>query len=196
MLRMLSNLEYVFDKSDFDKIFFVYNVYQKAFEPFEDQVSFYCGWQNLTLEDFKKCKSSLLFVDDCLGNHSDRNFMLNLYKVHSHHLNISIISACHSIFSKEIHNMREISQNCLYLFILSSRRMVDQIEMLSRQIFKGGTKKGFMEIYKSLCESKPHQYVMIDTHPLTMGGTMIKRNLMPSEWPIECYVLNGTKLGM
>ena len=189
IFRILDDIEYVMNFKP-TQIYYVYGIWQDRFQHYKDNgsVRFFHGWNHDELEKSALPRDSLLIIDDSAEMLDDKDWLRSFYTKDSHHLSISIITVFHNVFCRLIPNMRELSQNCMYTFLTSSKRCYDQIEHFGRQVFKGGAAKSFLEIYKKICEDQPFRYLLINLHPLTNSVASLRTNIFRDEQPTVAYV--------
>ena len=186
MFKIISDPEWVMNFTP-TKILYVYGCWQDLFEKYRDKVNFYHGWDHDDLKLAKLPRDSLLIVDDAVELHENPDFIRSFYTKDSHHLGVSIICVYHNVYTKLVPHMREISLNTINTILTTNKRAQDQIECLSRQIFKKQS-KCFMEIYRKLCEEQNFGYVLLNLHPCTSNLAKIQCCIFREEAPTVLYV--------
>jgi hypothetical protein len=124
----------------------------------------------------------IIIVDDGLSA-ENQDLVLDLFTRLSHHLNISVILICQSIFDSHTPTLRICHRNAKYLIIFSCPR---DMNMLRTLIYQMNTcrKKG-QQILNVLEEelSKPRGYILIDLHPITQPALRYRTNILSEKEP-------------
>lgn len=186
--HMLDNIDYVLDKTP-TKIFYIYSHWQKPFELLEQsgKVTFFQGWDHPELQSPEEHKGSMWILDDVADTIKDPDWLRNFYCKKSHHLEITILTILHNIFSRAIPHLREISLNCQITVFLASPRALDSISTFSHQVFKDKA-KAFLQVYRKVCEEKPYGYCLVDASPLCPPQLRIRTNIFEFEKPLTVYI--------
>ena len=89
--------------------------------------------------------------------------------------------------------MREISQNCMYQILTSSKRCYDQVECYARQVFKSEA-RAMIEVYKKICEEQPYGFLVVDVHPKTPHFAKLRTQIFRDQQPQIIFVPKQCKL--
>ena len=157
----------------------IYNVPSE--QEFIDMISPFKGPKN---ENGEYTNSGSLFVfDDMFHDFSPKTSKL-IFQVYSRHMNCSIISMQHTIFSKNP-LLREISLNCTIMTLHSNARDKLQSKTFFRQITDG--KSGWLEqLYKELSKV-PYSYLFIDFSPTCKHHLRFRSHIMDDEGFTRVY---------
>lgn len=115
---------------------------------------------------------TLLIVDDQMNSLSEQ--ILELFTVHSHHKNISIILIVQNLFHQNKF-MRDISLNANYFILLKNPRDVQQFQYFARQI-NGENWKNLLKVYDDVC-GVAYQPLVIDLSQKTNNLVKYKTNI-------------------
>ncbi len=128
--------------------------------------------------DLTEQKPDILVIDDLMDEiNRDKSFE-NIFIKKSHHLNITVIFLVQNLFYKAS-SMRTISLNCHYIILMKNPRDVQQVSILSRQIFPSYTKY-FLEAFND-ATSIPYGYIRIDLTPDTPEYLRLSTRLTTEE---------------
>jgi len=153
-----------------EKILYAYGVYQKKFETLEAQI------HNLTLhhglpsrETIETMKSdvgnNLVILDDLMDEICKSSEMCSLFTREVHHGHISVIMISQNVFHQSRYS-RTISLNTSYLILMKTCRDLQQINLLSRQMFPTSSPR-LVEAYEQATK-EPRGYLVINN--LTSSG--------------------------
>ena len=106
----------------------------------------------------------IVVIDDLMDEITKDKSFENIFIKKSHHLNITVIFLVQNLFYNA-KSMRTISLNSHYIILMKNPRDVQQVSVLSRQIFPSYTKY-FLESFKD-ATSVPYGYIRIDLTPDT-----------------------------
>ena len=150
-------------KQPIKRVVYCYEVYQKIFEPLENQVNFVKGLISERVINSWNREHTLLIIDDLMFgsfSKSDEELLVKLYGVLSHHLNVTVIFITQNAFNKSKY-MRTISLNTHYIVLFANRRDGQQVRTLGRQLFSRDT-NAFIDIYEETMRSEPSRSSMRD----------------------------------
>lgn len=129
--------------------------------------------------DYKDIGGSIVIIDD-MGERLNRD-IVELFRIHSHHWNVTCFLLAQSLFSKN-QNFRAAASNATYTIAWKNPRDKLAISMFSRQ-FAPGDSKYVMAIYDEATK-KPHSYLLFDMHQQTPDGQRIRSNVLIKEFPM------------
>ena len=172
-------------------ILYCYMVNQPIFEAMEKHIPNFSSQKGLPSEEdiemfTKSGKHTILILDDLMSQVSNSPHAEELFTVHSHHRNMSIIYLSQNIFYSG-KKSKTISLQLHYLVLFRNPRDHSQIVTLSRQLFPGKA-QGFLEIYEDAL-SQPYSYLLIDISPHTDPKYRLRTNIFPDEDPIVYRLL-------
>lgn len=124
--------------------------------------------------------TDFIVVDDLMSELGDSKRLSEMFTKLSHHLNFSIIFIVQNLFYKS-KEMRNISMNAHYIFLMKNRRDVKQIEYFGRQIYSQNTKE-FMKVYMKATK-EPYSYLLVDNRQETPEAFRLRLELL-SEYPV------------
>lgn len=133
----------------------------------------------IDLNDLKP--NSLIIIDDQMNALSQE--ILELFTVHSHHLNISVILILQNLFHQNKY-MRDISLNSNYFILLKNPRDEAQFQFFARQINYDNW-KNLLKVYKDVCGEAYHPLV-IDLSQKTNNLLKYKTNIFNNDY-FETY---------
>jgi hypothetical protein len=136
-------------------------------------------YKNLpNLSDLKKFSPDIVVLDDLM---TDVNLeVCELFTVHSHALEISVIFIVQNLFNKNKY-MRTISLNSHYFVIMKGIRNENQVEILARQTF-GKKSKDVVDAFK-FATQEPYGYLVFDFHPNTNRELILRTRIFEEEIP-------------
>ena len=161
-----------------DHTVWFYGVYQSLYDEIPD-VTFVEGIPS-NFRDHIRGKT-LFIIDDLMAECGSDTKLSHLFTRGSHHWNLSVIFIAQNIFHKG-KEMREISLNAHYLFLFKSRRDVNQVVHLGRQLYPSKT-KFFQEVYLDATK-KPYGYLLVDLKPETNEDLRLRTNILPGQTQI------------
>lgn len=194
LCQMLKYKEQIFDKK-IHKILFCYSsdqpIYHELKSDLQDQITFYQGLPNKEMiEDFTKNRdNNILVLDDLASSNPDSKTLCELYTIHSHHKNMSIICLFQSIFQKGSLS-KLLSLNSHYQILFNFKRDKTTARILGSQILPGQLRY-FMESYKLAVEGKTYGYLLIDNHPKSDSKYMLRSNIIPPNF-VLIYLPSNT----
>ena len=195
ILTLLSSLDKYVNKP-IKKVVYISGMDQPAFEKFKENknIQFYFGWSDPDIqpEKFEHFHDYLIVIDDCLGQHYDKDFIRRAVTVLYHHVRFSILLVTHSMYTKVVDGWREISQNLHYIMWCNSKRTMDQFSILARQILSRDWRT-LVEIYKKVMEKEKFSCILLDLHPLSPPFAKIRTHFFDDQ-PTEIFVPKGQEL--
>lgn len=176
---LLSRQKDVFEEP-IDQIFYFYGIESKTSKFLRENypdIILSLGMPDLSEPEkmFSPEKNELIIFDD-LGNftESDPHFTSMLIKG-CHHLNVTLISLEHNIFSNS--KEKRLQSNQYHQIVLfRSKRNVHQIGTLSRQCAVADPK--FVQaVYRDITSRKPYSYLVIDLRPDSLDESRLITNV-------------------
>jgi hypothetical protein len=183
--KILVNQEDLIDKK-FDRIVFCYKTMQPSYDIFNFlnvPIEFVEGLVDFSLFDSKI--NNLVIIDDLMELCKDKNEVLNLFTVYSHHKSISVFLVSQNIFTKGKCS-RDISLNSSYMIIFKQPRDKVQVSVLARQMFPNNS-KAFLEAFDD-ATSKNHGYLFLDFNQSTSDNMRLQTDI--TEKPRIIYTFN------
>jgi hypothetical protein len=130
--------------------------------------------------EIKDTKTDFIVVDDLMSELGDSKRLSTFFTKLSHHMNFSIIFLVQNLFYKG-KEMRNITANAHYIFIMKNRRDVKQAEYFGRQSYSHNTKE-FLRTYLKATRD-PYSYLLIDNCQLTPESYRLRAELL-EEFPV------------
>lgn len=177
--KLLHYRKEMFDKK-LDVIFYVYVYEQPFFKDHPDVVFTKDIPQNLDPET-----NSLIIFDDFLSNRTKLKEICEYFIGAAHHYNASVIFITQNMFHQDSY-FRTISLNSTALMIFRSVRIVDQLQVLSRQLFGGKRGHVLPRIYSDACKT-PFSYILIDLSQTCPDNFRVRTRILPDEGPEVVY---------
>lgn len=114
-----------------------------------------------------------------------------IYTRYGHHLNITVITLSQNLFWK---NLRLVSLNNHYFFLLKFVRDKNQLQVFGRQLFLGNGCQNFIDIYNDAMKSskssdKIPQYLLVKVHPFD-NEYQFFTHILPEQGPPILYIMN------
>ena len=138
-----------------------------------------------SLEDLIRkagARRPLLIIDDGITS-ENQSLVADLFTRLSHHLNVSVILICQSLFDAKQPTLRLCHRNAKYLIIFPCIR---DMSMFRNLVYQMNTdKKKARQILQAIEKEfqRPHGYVLIDFHPLTPAAMRFKTNILRESAP-------------
>lgn len=165
-------------KVDTLKVLWCYGQWQKGYTNDADNViiTFHEGLVDETA--LSQYAPHILIIDDMMQELKDSKELSSLFTKISHHRGISVIFITQNIFCQG-REMRNISLNSHYFFLMKNPRDRQQISTIGRQMFPGKGKM-FQAIFDD-ATAKPYSYLCIDMKPTTPDSLRLRTRLLCSE---------------
>ena len=164
-------------------IVFCYGVdqpmYSEMRELFHGEIKFVYGFPSY-IEDYlnNRGQHDLLIVDDLIEEVSESKQFLKYYMKLSHHWNFSIITLTQNLFFKSTH-LRSCSLQASAFFLFKTRRGLDQIQTIGRQLFP--TNPNFLlESFKKATRGD-FGYLFVNLSPRCPDILRIRGNILPQK---------------
>jgi hypothetical protein len=157
------------------KIIYCYSIWSDKFNKLHDvypSIQFQEGIPSV--DNFNSNLNNLLILDDLMTKAKSES-MLELFTVHSHHLNISVFLLAQNVFCQS-KNFRTMSINTHYFILLNNPRDKSQINCLSRQMYPKNVK--FLEECYEDAVSEPFGYLFIDFKTDTSPILRVQSNIL------------------
>ncbi|MEW8544160.1 MAG: hypothetical protein AB2693_11555 [Candidatus Thiodiazotropha sp.] len=133
-------------------------------------------------EEIRKLTSernhTCLILDDLASQINSNPSAEQLWTIHSHHLNMTIIYLAHNLFQKSP-SARVISLNTKYYILFKNHRDALQIQHFARQVYPLKS-KFFMSAYHLATEPR-WGYLVVDLHNLSNDEYRLRTNIFPNE---------------
>ena len=129
-------------------------------------------------QEMEENRPDVIVIDDLMSELAGDKRMTNLFTKVSHHRNISIIFIVQNIFH-QAKEMRTISLNSHYFFLLKNPRDKMQVQAFGRQMFPDNIKY-FMEAYED-ATIKPFSYLLVDLYPTCPENHRLRSRITTSE---------------
>jgi hypothetical protein len=145
----------------FDRVVYCYSVLQNDFQLIGGDVEFIQGVDPILNDDsfFNSNENNLLILDDLMDKIANDFKAASLFTRGIHHKNVSVLFLYQNLF-KQGKAMRDIALNTQYMILFKSRRDVQQIKYLGRQL---GTPHLECAYRKAIKE--PYGFLLINLHP-------------------------------
>jgi hypothetical protein len=117
-----------------------------------------------------------LIFDDLMKEAGDS--VLDIFTKLSHHRNMSVIFLTQNLFFKSKQS-RTMNINTQYIVLFKNPRDALQVATLGRQMYPGNS-NFLVEAFKDATE-RPHGYLLIDLHPVTLEKFRIRTNIVKGE---------------
>ena len=133
-------------------------------------------------------------IDDLLNEMLSKDHLKEteaIYTRYGHHLNITVITLTQNLFWK---NLRLVSLNNHYFFLLKFVRDKSQLQVFGRQLFLKNGCQNFIDIYTDAMKSsntsdKIPQYLLVKVHPHDNEYQFLT-NILPSQKPPILYIMD------
>lgn len=195
-LELIKFRDWIFENK-FEKVILCYTMYQDAYKELENdkQIIFFEGiptYEHLQEWSLKSENKHVLLVwDDLLHimlSKKYRSFIEEVFEKYIHHLNYCSLVISQNCFYK---NMRHISLNTQYFFLLNYVRDKNQVLHLGRQIFP--QTKDFLKIYDDAMKESGNQkhippYILLKAHAFDKTFRILT-NILPYQAPPVYYHL-------
>ncbi len=141
-----------------NEILYFYSIYQDEFKILEEKgVKFIKDFDKSVLENIQP--NTLIIFDDMYVQVLSSSEVLDIAIKKSHHLNITCIILCQTLFFQGRHS-RSIALNTHYLVVFGNPRDKLSFSILARQVMPQNT-KFLMNIFDD-ATSKPYGYLICD----------------------------------
>lgn len=173
--RILKNIDKEILSKAVKKIVYAYFQWQPTFQEIRDYnpaIIFYEGLPSKEeMAEWAMGSGELLLILDDLVYRVIQSFdYMELFTIHVHHMNISVIFISQNLFPQGKYS-RVISLNCQYLVLSKNPRDNFQVKYLATQLYPNRTPY-FLDAYEKATQ-KPYSYLLVD---LTVSG---KRDYSP-----------------
>lgn len=139
-------------------VLYCYSIWQEQYANFKSDdvfIQFYEGF----CTDFEDQHPTVIVIDDLMEELAKDKTLVSLFTKASHHKNISIIFLTQNLFVQS-REMRTVSLNCHYIFLMKNPRDRLQIQTLARQMYPQNS-NFFMRAYDEAV-AKPFSYLIVD----------------------------------
>ena len=196
-IALLQNRKHIFSEEIYG-IVICYSMEQEIYKEIEGNVIMYKGIPKYDkLVEWSKIFNSKHYccvIDDLLNEMLTKEHLVEteaIYTRYGHHLNISIITLSQNLFWK---NLRLVSLNNHYFFLLKFVRDKNQLQVFGRQLFLGNGCKTFISIYNDAIKSskttdKLPEYLLVKVHPHDNEFQFLTR-ILPEQKPPVLYIMN------
>lgn len=137
-------------------------------------------------ENFDFCEpNSVIVLDDLMEETRDNAQVTALYTKAAHHVPYFIINITQNLFFQS-KQQRTRHLNTQYMVLFRNNRDVNQISVLSRQMYPN--KKNYLiEIYNDAIKEQ-YGYLFIDLHTKTSELIKLRASILPLDPPMYAYV--------
>jgi len=156
-----------------ERIVYCYGEFQPIFNEYP-QITFNEGLPDN--KEFDGKHRTLLILDDLMKEAGDS--VLDIFTKLSHHRNMSVIFLTQNLFFKSKQS-RTMNINTQYIVLFKNPRDALQVATLGRQMYPGNS-NFLVEAFKDATE-RPHGYLLIDLHPVTLEKFRIRTNIFKGE---------------
>jgi hypothetical protein len=156
-----------------ERIVYCYGEFQPMFNEYP-QITFNEGLPDN--KEFDGKLRTLLILDDLMKEAGDS--VLDIFTKLSHHRNMSVIFLTQNLFFKSKQS-RTMNINTQYIVLFKNPRDALQVATLGRQMYPGNS-NFLVEAFKDATE-RPHGYLLIDLHPVTLEKFRIRTNIFKGE---------------
>jgi hypothetical protein len=177
--KFLKNLDSMVN-AEVEEIIWCYGVAQKMHSELAEQlkipIRFFEGVPRV--EDISRNNSGpkIVVIDDLMGRYA--NEIVDLFTMHSHHFNLSILNCVQNVFHQS-KGSRDISLNSHYIVFFNNPRDRAQISHFARQIDPQNT-KFIVEAYRE-ATLKPYGYLLFDFTQTCDEDKRLRSNIFPGE---------------
>lgn len=126
----------------------------------------------------RKERPDVVVVDDLMNELGGNATLASLFTRGSHHIGFSVIFIVQNVFHKG-REVRNLSLNSHYMFLLKNARDKSQIDHLARQISPANV-QGFREVFADATK-EPYSYLMIDFKPDTPDELRYRARITPED---------------
>lgn len=162
-----------------DKIYWIYKVSQPQLEEeLQHKVKFIKGMPTsiTPILGNKDCHVCII-LDDVMSTLGDRDDVLDLYVVGSHHCNTTVFSLVQNLYFRGRHAVA-IRRNRHYHVLFNNPCDASEIMTMSRQMYPQNSNYMFDAYTKST--SVPYGYLLLDVHPKTENEHRLKSDIFDS----------------
>lgn len=165
------------------KILYCYTISQPVLEEMEQSIDIFVMKRGLpSEEDIEELTQNrthtILVLDDLMSEVCNSPQAEQLFTIHCHHRNMSIIYLSQNIYYNG-KKSKTISLQMHYITLFRNPRDKSQISTLARQLFPGKT-KNFLEVYNDALE-EPYSYLLLDISPHSNQLYQIRSKIFPKE---------------
>ena len=184
--NLIKHSKYLVDNTEgigFDVVFVIYKSHQPLYDRMKEELGIPVYFYEKTLppedlETFSQTfKYPLILIDDgfCSENQS---FIQDLFIRLGHHLSISVILICQSLFDAGNPSLRICHRNTKALIVFACPRDQGTLRTLVHQMLP--CRKKAQQLITSLDRElqKPYNYVMFDFHPMCPQDRRFKTNIL------------------
>ena len=169
----------------FDSVWIIYKSYQPLYKNMQETLSFPVRFlaQNTDAEDLEtqiqnsSTKYPVIVIDDGLSS-DNSNLVSELFTRLAHHLSLSVILICQSLFDQKNPTLRICHRNTKALIIFACPRDISMLRSLIHQmiICKKRARTILQSLEKELQE--PYRYIMIDFQIFCPSEQRFKMNIL------------------
>ena len=153
-----------------EHVIYCYNIPLEWFK--EESYQYHEG----IIKDWDVTKKTAIVLDD-LMNCIDAN-VSDLFLHKSHHMNATVFILTQNLFCQNPH-YRNISLNSHYFFLFNSRRDINQIACLNKQMYPHKPKY-LLDAFLKATQDK-YKYLCIDLKPNTPEDLRVRSDVLPGE---------------
>lgn len=134
---------------------------------------------------FKDGDGSMIIFDDTLTDLPD-NFE-QIFTNLSHHMNCSVFYLTQNLFYQN-KSFRTLSLNAHYIFVMRSKRNLNQMKFLAQQTCPGNVK--FITDSYTDATHNPFTFLCFDFSPDSPDILRLRANIFPEDFPYTIYLEN------
>ena len=195
-IELLKHRDHIFSEK-VHGIVICYSMKQEIYNTLKGDIILHEGVP--TYNNFKQWKEKfnhqhfLCLLDDLLNEMLSKENLQQTEAIFTrlgHHFNMSVLTLSQNLFWK---NMRLISLNNHYFFLLKFVRDKSQLQFFGRQLFLGNGCQKFINIYNDAMETSKSDvlpsYLLIKTHPFD-DKFQFFTNILPHQNPPVLYIMD------
>lgn len=181
--KILQNVDQMFDHK-IEHILFCYTVYQPLYAEMEQNIKNITFHQGVpTHDDLRKFAKPghhyCLVLDDLQQEVVTSKEMSKVATIYSHQLNINTIIIMQNMFISGSYS-QTINLQIQYYVLLKSLRSLDQLGILSRQVFPG--RGNFIpDAFRDVYNNAKYPYMIVDLHPRSDDRYRVRTHIFPGE---------------
>lgn len=158
------------------KVVYCYRIWQPIFDKRIPNVEITYFDRLIEESELTEMKPHFIIIDDLMSELSSNPKLTVLFTNISHHKNVSVIFIVQNVFHQGS-EMREVSLNSNYIFIMKAVRDKSQISKIGSQFYPGKTKQ-FVQAYEDATEM-PYSYLLMDSTQSCPNALRMRTNIVP-----------------
>ena len=141
-------------------------------------VEFVEGLREDLYASIRPADRNLLILDDQMDEAGHSKTLSKLFTKGSHHRNLTVLYLVQNVFNQS-KSQRTVSLNSHYNVVFRNRRVVSQFRTLAYQMCPDNA-RWLLDAFKCATR-RPHEYLILDHHPLTDEESSVLTNILPGE---------------